>query len=86
MPGEKCSLLNNFCVIFSFECGRWLGKGIDDDSTERLLIGRREEETHASRTRSQARLRSPSVPPPRRPLPLQEIHHMLGNDDIMAIS
>ncbi|CAB0016913.1 unnamed protein product [Nesidiocoris tenuis] len=26
-------------ATYSFSCGRWLGKGIDDDSTERLLVG-----------------------------------------------
>ena len=25
--------------IYKFPCGRWLGKGVDDDSLERLLIG-----------------------------------------------
>lgn len=24
---------------FRFPCGRWLGKGVDDGSTERLLVG-----------------------------------------------
>lgn len=26
-------------LYFRFPCGRWLGKGIDDGSTERLLVG-----------------------------------------------
>lgn len=25
--------------FFRFPCGRWLGKGVDDGSTERLLVG-----------------------------------------------
>lgn len=26
-------------LCFRFPCGRWLGKGVDDGSTERLLVG-----------------------------------------------
>ncbi|XP_046395461.1 DENN domain-containing protein 5B isoform X2 [Ischnura elegans] len=25
--------------LYKFPCGRWLGRGVDDDSTERLLVG-----------------------------------------------
>lgn len=25
-------------MYFRFKCGRWLGKGVDDGSTERLLV------------------------------------------------
>ena len=28
-----------FCVPSRFPCGRWLGKGVDDGSLERVLIG-----------------------------------------------
>lgn len=63
---------------FSFPCGRWLGKGIDDDSIERLLVGEREKDRDIDRGRS-SRVRSPSVPPPKKVLPLSEIEHLLGN-------
>ena len=25
--------------VVRFACGRWLGRGVDDDSTERILVG-----------------------------------------------
>ncbi|KAL1122543.1 hypothetical protein AAG570_002873 [Ranatra chinensis] len=65
---------------YNFPCGRWLGKGIDDDSTERLLVGERERERDNDRSRGLgSRIRSPSVPPPKKALPLNEIQHMLGD-------
>lgn len=36
------NILFSYCFCFSsfrFPCGRWLGKGVDDGSTERLLVG-----------------------------------------------
>nr|CAD7395243.1 unnamed protein product [Timema cristinae] len=71
---------------YKFPCGRWLGRGIDDDSTERLLVGElvprhvdSEELVEACRT--PPRCRSPSVP--RRPSEIRpsvpEIQHMLGD-------
>ncbi|CAL8078926.1 unnamed protein product [Orchesella dallaii] len=52
------------CV--KFPCGRWLGRDIDDGSTERLLVGephREGEECAADpRLKTPTRARSPSVP------------------------
>lgn len=67
---------------FKFPCGRWLGRGIDDGSTERLLVGQlvprsidSEELVEACRTPPRAR--SPSVHRPEvRP---SDIQHMLGD-------
>lgn len=37
---EQCFLRNDVTnALFKFECGKWLGKNIDDGSTERLLVG-----------------------------------------------
>ncbi|XP_022250655.1 DENN domain-containing protein 5A-like isoform X3 [Limulus polyphemus] len=71
---------------YKFPCGRWLGKGVDDGSTERLLVGElvpadidNEELTETCRT--PPRCRSPSVP--RRPsepkLTVPEIQQILGD-------
>lgn len=71
---------------YRFPCGRWLGRGIDDDSTERLLVGElvphnvdNEELMETCRT-PPPRCHSPSVP--RRSqdtrLSVAEIQHMLG--------
>ncbi|KAH6924862.1 hypothetical protein HPB50_025760 [Hyalomma asiaticum] len=71
---------------YKFPCGRWLGKGIDDGSTERLLVAElvpadidNEELMEACRT--PPRCRSPSVP--RRPseprLTIPEIQQLLGD-------
>uniref|UniRef100_A0A8W7PUU3 UDENN domain-containing protein n=1 Tax=Anopheles coluzzii TaxID=1518534 RepID=A0A8W7PUU3_ANOCL len=65
-----------------FPCGRWLGRGIDDGSIERLLIGQlvprtvdSEELVEACRT--PPRTRSPSIQRPEvRP---SDIQHMLGD-------
>lgn len=27
------------CLLHRFPCGRWLGKGVDDGSLERILVG-----------------------------------------------
>lgn len=67
---------------FRFPCGRWLGRGIDDGSTERLLVGQlvprtvdSEELVEACRTPPRAR--SPSIHRPEiRP---SDIQHQLGN-------
>ncbi|KDR10196.1 DENN domain-containing protein 5B [Zootermopsis nevadensis] len=68
-----------------FPCGRWLGRGIDDDSTERLLVGElvpcsvdSEELVETCRT-PPPRCHSPSVPrrsQDARPS-VAEIQHML---------
>ncbi|XP_039279311.1 DENN domain-containing protein 5B isoform X2 [Nilaparvata lugens] len=72
---------------YLFPCGRWLGRGVDDDSTERLLVGEKlagagEGGRHPSCSNSGSnspRVRSPSVPPPRRSLPIADVQHMLGD-------
>ncbi|XP_052123081.1 DENN domain-containing protein 5A isoform X2 [Frankliniella occidentalis] len=72
---------------YKFPCGRWLGRGIDDGSTERLLIG---ELIPNSDTRSELaetcstppRCRSPSLPRDNRKdikPSVPEIQHMLGD-------
>lgn len=36
---EKQAALTGHCLTFRFPCGRWLGKGMDDGSLERVLVG-----------------------------------------------
>lgn len=37
---EKCFIRNDVTnALFKFECGKWLGKNMEDGSTERMLIG-----------------------------------------------
>ncbi|XP_054716974.1 DENN domain-containing protein 5A-like [Uloborus diversus] len=71
---------------YKFPCGRWLGKGVDDGSTERLLVGEMVPRDHDTdelmeTCRTPPRCRSPSVP--RRPsepkLTVPEIQQMLGD-------
>ncbi|XP_076762018.1 DENN domain containing pinstripe isoform X1 [Xylocopa sonorina] len=67
---------------FKFPCGRWLGRGIDDGSTERLLVGALvprsiDSEELVETCSTPPRCRSPSIP--RRPILSQvELQHMLG--------
>ncbi|KAG5307018.1 DEN5B protein, partial [Acromyrmex insinuator] len=67
---------------FKFPCGRWLGRGIDDGSTERLLVGALvprsiDSEELVESCSTPPRCRSPSIP--RRPIFSQvELQHMLG--------
>ncbi|XP_075973019.1 DENN domain containing pinstripe isoform X3 [Anticarsia gemmatalis] len=62
---------------YTFPCNRWLGTGVDDGSTERLLV--------AARVRSGATPRSPAppAPPPHTPttthLSTSTIQHMIGD-------
>ncbi|XP_017063491.1 DENN domain-containing protein 5B isoform X1 [Drosophila eugracilis] len=70
---------------YKFPCGRWLGRGVDDDSTERLLVGQRvltsvknAEVVPGSDTRTPPRTRSPSVQR-QESLSPSEIQHQLGN-------
>ncbi|XP_076274103.1 DENN domain containing pinstripe isoform X1 [Rhynchophorus ferrugineus] len=71
---------------YRFTCGRWLGRGIDDGSTERLLVGsllslrKDEEETRqiGSLGRSTPRSRSPA-PPPKQEFKVSELQCMLGD-------
>ncbi|XP_066247443.1 DENN domain-containing protein 5B-like [Euwallacea similis] len=70
---------------YKFACGRWLGRGVDDGSTERLLVGnllspKKEEEENrptGSLGRSTPRTRSPT-PSPRSELNASELQYMLG--------
>ncbi|CAD7081131.1 unnamed protein product [Hermetia illucens] len=67
---------------FKFPCGRWLGKGIDDGATERLLVGQRVPLTVDSDELVQVcqtppRARSPSVHRPE--MKPSEIQHLLGD-------
>lgn len=71
---------------YKFPCGRWLGKGVDDGSTERLLVGEIvpgdiDAEELMETCRTPPRCCSPSVP--RRPsqpkLTVPEIQQMLGD-------
>nr|XP_049696730.1 DENN domain-containing protein 5A isoform X3 [Helicoverpa armigera] len=61
---------------YTFPCNRWLGSGVDDGSTERLLV--------AARMRSGATPRSPA-PPPAPPTPTtthlstSTIQHLIGD-------
>lgn len=55
---------HNWIRMFRFPCGRWLGKGIDDGSIERLLVAeqlkqRESEDIQACHT--PPRTRSPSA-------------------------
>ncbi|CAG9836682.1 unnamed protein product [Diabrotica balteata] len=72
-----------------FPCGRWLGRGVDDGSTERLLVGslmsRKEEveeitikSSGGSLGRSTPRSRSPAIAP-RSEMKPSQIQHMLGD-------
>lgn len=71
---------------YKFPCGRWLGRGVDDGSTERLLVGELvprdvDPEELMETCRTPPRCCSPSVP--RRPsqprLTVPEIQQMLGD-------
>ncbi|XP_058788687.1 DENN domain-containing protein 5B isoform X1 [Phymastichus coffea] len=67
---------------FKFPCGRWLGRGIDDGSTERLLVGALvpknvDNEELVETCSTPPRCRSPSIP--RRPsMSHDELKQMLG--------
>ncbi|CAG9767033.1 unnamed protein product [Ceutorhynchus assimilis] len=72
---------------YRFTCGRWLGRGIDDGSTERLLVGtlmsfKKDEEDTGRPTgslgRSTPRSRSPA-PSPRPEMKPSELQYMLGD-------
>lgn len=70
-------------ATYNFYCGKWLGKGIDDDSIERLLIGEKVKdkagggEDTCPSTPKTPRLRSPSVQPSRRLDSMGEIETLL---------
>ncbi|KAL4714481.1 hypothetical protein ACJJTC_017776 [Scirpophaga incertulas] len=62
---------------YTFPCNRWLGTGVDDGSTERLLL--------AARLRSERTPRTPAPPAPFAPAPTtthlstSTIQHMIGD-------
>ncbi|XP_055385586.1 DENN domain-containing protein 5B isoform X2 [Condylostylus longicornis] len=67
---------------YKFPCGRWLGKGIDDGSSERLLVGQRVPKTVDTEELVQVcqtppRARSPSIQ--RTELRPSEIQNMIGD-------
>ena len=74
-------------TVYTFPSGRWFGRGVDDESIERLLIGELvprvveseggSRENTLERFRTPPRTRSPSVT--RIELKPAEIQHMLGN-------
>lgn len=71
-----------FAIPSRFPCGHWFGRGVDDGSTERLLVGQlvpstvdSEELVEACRT--PPRTRSPSVHRPE--VKTTDIQHSLGD-------
>ncbi|XP_017775709.1 PREDICTED: DENN domain-containing protein 5B isoform X2 [Nicrophorus vespilloides] len=71
---------------YQFPCGRWLGRGVDDGSTERLLVGTlmprtANEEPTLTNTGSMGRKtpRCQSPGPPRNEMKPSQIQHMLGD-------
>ncbi|EFA02072.1 DENN domain-containing protein 5B [Tribolium castaneum] len=71
---------------YKFPCGRWLGRGVDDGSTERLLVGNlmalkvEGEETNQSGSMGRTPPRCPSPAGlPRTELKQSQIQHMLGD-------
>lgn len=67
---------------FKFPCGRWLGRGIDDGSTERLLVGALvpksiDSDELVESCSTPPRCRSPSIPRGITPSHI-ELQHMLG--------
>ena len=35
---HDCLFTKSMCLFYRFTCNRWLGKGVDDGSIERLLV------------------------------------------------
>lgn len=74
--------------IFRFPCGRWLGRGVDDGSTERLLVAtllpkQVDGEELVQMSQTPPRCRSPGLP--RQELRSSDIQHMLGKFKIFKI-
>lgn len=72
--------------VYRFPCGRWLGKGVDDGSTERLLVGElvpaaTDNEELMESCRTPPRCRSPNMPRKQSELRLtiSEIQQMLAD-------
>ncbi|XP_057340545.1 DENN domain-containing protein 5A isoform X2 [Microplitis mediator] len=68
---------------FKFPCGRWLGRGIDDGSTERLLVGglvpkNIDNDELVETCSTPPRCRSPSIPRNKQNLSSDELQHVLG--------
>lgn len=69
--------------LFRFPCGRYLGKGVDDGSSERLLIAEliRPKSENVSSSNANVNLiqcRSPLLTRKENKLSLSEIQHMIG--------
>nr|XP_022914554.1 DENN domain-containing protein 5B isoform X2 [Onthophagus taurus] len=73
---------------YHFPCGRWLGRGVDDGSTERLLVGtlikqQTDDESGSSSNpgslKKRNTIRSQSPGPPRNEFKPSQIQHMLGD-------
>lgn len=72
----------NLITVGRFPCGRWLGRGVDDGSTERLLVGQLvprtvDNEELVETCRTPPRARSPSLH--RLEIRPTDIQHMLGD-------
>ncbi|KAK9752529.1 dDENN domain [Popillia japonica] len=72
--------------IYNFPCGRWLGRGVDDGSTERLLVGtlllqkvEGDESSYTGSLGKKNNIRSQSPGPPRNEIKPSQIQHMLGD-------
>ncbi|KAI4464066.1 c-myc promoter binding protein [Holotrichia oblita] len=72
--------------IYNFPCGRWLGRGVDDGSTERLLVGtlllqkvEGDESSYTGSLGKKNNIRSQSPGPPRTEIKPSQIQHMLGD-------
>ena len=71
-------------VSCSFACGRWLGRGVDDGSTERLLVGTplqlkvEEDVSNTDSLTKRSQIRNLSPGPPRTEMKPSQIQHMLG--------
>ncbi|KAL3266985.1 hypothetical protein HHI36_011133 [Cryptolaemus montrouzieri] len=77
------------CHVYKFPCGRWLGRGVDDGSTERLLVGTLLPPKSACENNitsvynkvnsTPPRSRSPVPTLPKTELKPSQIQHMLGD-------
>ncbi|XP_045479096.1 DENN domain-containing protein 5B isoform X1 [Harmonia axyridis] len=74
--------------VYKFACGRWLGRGVDDGSTERLLVGSllppsKEGDDNITSSQNKVttppRSRSPAPPTPKTELKPSQIQHMLSD-------
>lgn len=80
--GNEAKLISCAYIHYRFPCGRWLGRGIDDGSIERLLVGQfvprsTDNDDLIEACKTPPRTRSPSVH--RAELKPSEIQHMVGD-------